>query len=252
MLDRLARPRPAARSLCVDPRDTPVGARGRRPPGAAPGTNLALLNGLLHELIANDWVDEASSPRTRSDSTRCEKIVARLHAGAGGARSAASRPRDVRAGGPDLGTPSACSRPCCRASTSPTRRPPRPCQVNNVNLLRGHDRAARLRHPADERPADRAEHPRDAAPTATCPASATGRTRRTSRSSPSSGTSSRRRSRTGRRRRTRCRSSATPSRARSSSSGSRRRTRPSRCPSSAASARSSRRTSCSSSSRTSS
>jgi anaerobic selenocysteine-containing dehydrogenase len=60
MLDRLAGPNPP-RIVCVDPRDTPV-ARAARESGGVhlaplPGTNLALMNAILHEIIANDRVD---------------------------------------------------------------------------------------------------------------------------------------------------------------------------------------------------
>src|SRR3954447_26292571 len=48
--------------VCVDPRRTPVAAEAERTGGVhlAPrvGTNLALMNGLLHELFANGWVHE--------------------------------------------------------------------------------------------------------------------------------------------------------------------------------------------------
>jgi anaerobic selenocysteine-containing dehydrogenase len=60
MLDRLAGPNPP-RLVCVDPRNTEV-ARAARASGGVhlaplPGTNVALMNGLLHEVIANGWVD---------------------------------------------------------------------------------------------------------------------------------------------------------------------------------------------------
>jgi anaerobic selenocysteine-containing dehydrogenase len=60
ILDRLAGQDPP-RLVCVDPRDTEV-ARAARAGGGVhlaplPGTNLALMNGLLHEIIANGWVD---------------------------------------------------------------------------------------------------------------------------------------------------------------------------------------------------
>jgi anaerobic selenocysteine-containing dehydrogenase len=56
MLDRLAGPEPPA-ILCVDPRDTPVARAATIHLAPLPGTNLALMNGLLHEVIANGWVD---------------------------------------------------------------------------------------------------------------------------------------------------------------------------------------------------
>ena len=56
MLDRLAGPQPP-RLLVVDPRRTPVAERATVHLAPRPGTNLALLNALLHELIVQDWVD---------------------------------------------------------------------------------------------------------------------------------------------------------------------------------------------------
>jgi anaerobic selenocysteine-containing dehydrogenase len=56
MLDRLAGPNPPA-VICVDPRETPVARAATVHLAPLPGTNVALLNGLLHEIIRNDWVD---------------------------------------------------------------------------------------------------------------------------------------------------------------------------------------------------
>jgi anaerobic selenocysteine-containing dehydrogenase len=56
ILDRLAGPTPPA-LLCVDPRRTPVAQAATLHLAPLPGTNVALMNGILHELIANDWVD---------------------------------------------------------------------------------------------------------------------------------------------------------------------------------------------------
>ncbi len=58
MRDRLAGPRPPA-LVCVDPRPTPVARAATVHLAPLPGTNLALMNGLLHELVAHDWVDHA-------------------------------------------------------------------------------------------------------------------------------------------------------------------------------------------------
>jgi anaerobic selenocysteine-containing dehydrogenase len=57
MLDRLDGPHPP-RLLVVDPRRTPVAERATVHLAPRPGTNLALLNALLHELIAHKWVAE--------------------------------------------------------------------------------------------------------------------------------------------------------------------------------------------------
>jgi anaerobic selenocysteine-containing dehydrogenase len=56
MLDRRRGPNPPA-LLAVDPRDTPVAEEADVHLALRPGTNLALLNGLQHLLIANGWID---------------------------------------------------------------------------------------------------------------------------------------------------------------------------------------------------
>jgi anaerobic selenocysteine-containing dehydrogenase len=56
ILDRLAGPEPPE-LLCVDPRETPVAREATVHLAPLPGTNLALMNGLLHEVIRNGWVD---------------------------------------------------------------------------------------------------------------------------------------------------------------------------------------------------
>ncbi|MGN6406677.1 molybdopterin oxidoreductase family protein [Sinomonas sp.] len=58
MLDRLAGPNPP-KIICVDPRPTEVARHAAVHLAPLPGTNVALMNGLLHEIIANDWVDHA-------------------------------------------------------------------------------------------------------------------------------------------------------------------------------------------------
>ena len=56
ILDRLdGRDAPAL--VCVDPRRTPVAERAAVHLPVRPGTNLGLVNGLLHELLAHDWID---------------------------------------------------------------------------------------------------------------------------------------------------------------------------------------------------
>jgi ferredoxin-nitrate reductase len=57
MLDRLRGPDPP-RLVVADPRLTPVAREADVHLPVRPGTNLALMNGVLRELIANGWVDE--------------------------------------------------------------------------------------------------------------------------------------------------------------------------------------------------
>ncbi|MBO3750740.1 nitrate reductase [Streptosporangiaceae bacterium NEAU-GS5] len=56
VLDRLAGSRPPA-IICVDPRPTPVARAADVHLAPLPGTNVALMNGLLHEIIAHGWID---------------------------------------------------------------------------------------------------------------------------------------------------------------------------------------------------
>ncbi|GAA3184540.1 molybdopterin oxidoreductase family protein [Nonomuraea roseoviolacea] len=57
ILDRLAGPNPPA-LICVDPRETPAARAAAVHLANRPGTNVALMNGLLNEIIANGWIDE--------------------------------------------------------------------------------------------------------------------------------------------------------------------------------------------------
>jgi anaerobic selenocysteine-containing dehydrogenase len=58
MLDRLAGPNPP-QVICVDPRRTAVARAATVHLAPKPGTNVALMNGLLHEIIGNGWIDRA-------------------------------------------------------------------------------------------------------------------------------------------------------------------------------------------------
>ncbi|MBB4689088.1 molybdopterin oxidoreductase family protein [Amycolatopsis jiangsuensis] len=57
VLDRLAGPSPPV-LLCVDPRETPVSRAATLHLAPRPGTNVALMNGLLHEIVEHGWVDQ--------------------------------------------------------------------------------------------------------------------------------------------------------------------------------------------------
>jgi anaerobic selenocysteine-containing dehydrogenase len=57
VLDRLAGPHPP-KLVCVDPRRTPVADAANLHLAPLPGTNVALLNGILHQILENGWVDE--------------------------------------------------------------------------------------------------------------------------------------------------------------------------------------------------
>jgi anaerobic selenocysteine-containing dehydrogenase len=56
VLDRLAGPNPP-QVICVDPRQTPVARAATVHLAPRPGTNVVLMNALLHEIVANGWID---------------------------------------------------------------------------------------------------------------------------------------------------------------------------------------------------
>ncbi|MGY1746574.1 molybdopterin oxidoreductase family protein [Blastococcus sp. SYSU D00695] len=56
ILDRLAGPNPP-QVVCVDPRETPVARAATVHLAPRPGTNVMLMNALLHEIIGNGWID---------------------------------------------------------------------------------------------------------------------------------------------------------------------------------------------------
>ena len=114
----------------------------------------------------------------------------------GWSASPASRARRSRRPPRSSGPRRRWCRPACRASTSRSRRPRRAVQVNNLHLDPRPDRQAGLDGLPDERPADRAEHPRVRRERRVhrLPQLAEPRARRRDR--PGSGTSSRRSCRT--------------------------------------------------------
>jgi ferredoxin-nitrate reductase len=57
MLDRLEGPQPP-KLVVVDPRSTPAAQRAEVHLQVKNGTNMALVNGLIREIVANDWYDE--------------------------------------------------------------------------------------------------------------------------------------------------------------------------------------------------
>lgn len=58
ILDRLAGPQPP-QLVCVDPRETPVARAATVHLAPRPGTNVVLMNALLHEIVRNGWYDAA-------------------------------------------------------------------------------------------------------------------------------------------------------------------------------------------------
>ena len=75
MLDRLHGPDPPAAAVRRSARRRRSRARPTCIWHLRRGTNVALLNGLLRELIHHGWIDEGYVARTRSGSRSCERTV---------------------------------------------------------------------------------------------------------------------------------------------------------------------------------
>ncbi|WP_198020149.1 molybdopterin-dependent oxidoreductase [Nocardioides sp. J54] len=75
ILDRLEGPEPPA-LVCVDPRRTPVAEHATVHLAPRPGTNVMLMNALLHELLENDWVDHEYVDAHAVGFAELQKMVA--------------------------------------------------------------------------------------------------------------------------------------------------------------------------------
>jgi len=75
ILDRLAGPEPP-RLVCVDPRRTPVAEAATVHLAPRPGTNVMLMNALLHELIEHDRVDHTYVEAHTVGFAELQKMVA--------------------------------------------------------------------------------------------------------------------------------------------------------------------------------
>ena len=155
MLDRRRGPNPP-QVLCVDPRATAVAREADVHLAPRNGTNQAVMNGTLRELIARGWhdrehvdrhslgFDELRATVEPYTSERVEEICAVPSA-------------DLRAAVELLGTCERSSRVSCRASTSPTRRPRRRARSATSTPCAA-CRAGRAPGSTSERAAGGAEH----------------------------------------------------------------------------------------------
>lgn len=157
VLDRLDGSDPP-RLLCVDPRCTPVARRADIHLAPRPGTNVALLNALLHEIIRTGRVDRAYLDAHTVGYDELAAGVERCTP-AGPRRSAVSRPPRSNAPPPprQRGAAHLHGSPGCLPVPPGVRR--RRAGQQPAPDPR-HARPPRLRADADERPAHRPEHPR--------------------------------------------------------------------------------------------
>ncbi|HYG93607.1 MAG TPA: nitrate reductase [Nocardioides sp.] len=135
VLDRVAGPEPP-RILCVDPRETPVARAATVHLAPRPGTNLMLMNALLHELIVNDWVDHDYVERHTVGYDDLVKQVADCtveHA----AEVCDVPPGDLRAAAELLGGAERLLSTVLQGFYQSHQATAASVQVNNVHLLRG-------------------------------------------------------------------------------------------------------------------
>jgi len=135
MLDRRRGPNPPA-LLCVDPRMTPVAREADVHLAPVSGSNQALMNGLIHELIRNGWIDEGYI----AASTMGFDALRRLTDGypPGRVSDICKVPADdIRAGARLLGTCSRLLSTVLQGFYQSHQATAASCAVNNIHLLRG-------------------------------------------------------------------------------------------------------------------
>jgi ferredoxin-nitrate reductase len=188
ILDRLEGAHPP-KLVVVDPRPTIPARRADVHLAIRNGTNLALLNGLLHELIKNGWVDrEWIAEHTigfedlKAAVSGCSPEWAAEVCGVSA--------DEIRAAAEILGASEALLSTVLQGVYQSNQATASACQVNNINLIRGmigRPGAGVLQ--MNGQPT--AQNTRETGADGDLPGFATGRTTRTSRSSRASGTSSR-------------------------------------------------------------
>ena len=134
-LDRLRGPDPP-RSIVIDPRETESAREAEVHLAIAPGTNLAILNGLAHQLIENDWIDRefVDSHTTGFDSL--ERTVA-SYTPARVADICGVPADDIRRAAEILGTAERLLTFVLQGVYQSHQATASACAANNVNLLRG-------------------------------------------------------------------------------------------------------------------
>ncbi|WP_242900726.1 molybdopterin oxidoreductase family protein [Actinomadura terrae] len=135
VLDRLHGPdRP--RMVVVDPRRTKVAQEADVHLAIRSGTNLALLNGIQHELLANDWIDRKFVDRRTVGFDKLEKTVAE-YPPERVAEICGVPAADIREAARVIGTAERLVSTCLQGVYQSHQATASACQVNNVNLLRG-------------------------------------------------------------------------------------------------------------------
>jgi anaerobic selenocysteine-containing dehydrogenase len=135
ILDRLKGPdRP--RLVVADPRPTRIAREADVHLPLRSGTNLALLNGLQHELIANGWIDREFVDRHTVGFDKLEEVVQR-YPPQRVAEICGVSAGDVREAAQVIGEGERLVSTCLQGVYQSHQATASACQVNNINLLRG-------------------------------------------------------------------------------------------------------------------
>jgi ferredoxin-nitrate reductase len=135
MLDRRAGPDPP-RLLAIDPRETPVAREADLHLAPRNGTNQALMNGLIRELIEHDWIDAGY---VAEHTLGFEELAATVDAytPARVAEICDVRAADVSAAAELVGTCERLLSTVLQGFYQSNQATAAACQVNNLHLLRG-------------------------------------------------------------------------------------------------------------------
>jgi anaerobic selenocysteine-containing dehydrogenase len=135
MLDRLDGPNPP-KVVCIDPRLTPVARRATVHLAPRPGTNLMLMNAILHELFEHDWIDHAYVDAHAVGLADLQKTVA-SHTPERAAEICDVPVEDIREAARILGTAERLLSTVLQGFYQSHQATASAVQVNNVHILRG-------------------------------------------------------------------------------------------------------------------
>jgi anaerobic selenocysteine-containing dehydrogenase len=135
MLDRLDGPNPP-RLVCVDPRRTKVAERATVHLPIINGTNLALMNALVHQLIHEGYVDKGY---VDAHTVGMDQLTAVTHDATPewAARICGVDADDIRRAAEIFGTSERVVSTCSMGFDQSHQATAAACQVNNLHLLRG-------------------------------------------------------------------------------------------------------------------
>jgi anaerobic selenocysteine-containing dehydrogenase len=135
VLDRLAGPNPP-RLVAVDPRSTPVAEQAEVHLAIKAGTNLALMLGLVREVLANDWIDAeyVAAHTVLLEELRKQAEPWTLERTAGVCEVPAA---DIHRAAEIFGTSERVLSTVLQGFYQAPQATAASCQVNNLHLLRG-------------------------------------------------------------------------------------------------------------------